>query len=216
MNYKKEKENLVKHWKRERVVNNKSVLDAFLSVPRENFVLKEYKSDAYHDHPLPILSGQTISQPTTVIIMLDHLKVNKGDNILEIGAGSGYHAALLSILTGSRGKVISTEVVPELVDYSKKNLKKYKNVKVIKVDSDLIGFKKNAPYDKILVTAALPDVPDELYNQLNNGGVLVLPVGGEYSQEMLAITRLKGNLRNIERLGFFQFVPVRGKFGFLP
>ncbi len=208
------KEALLRHWTKEQVITDQHVLNAFKKVPREKFVLPKYKDEAYHDYPLPIPAEQTISQPTTVLIMTENLRVEKGQKILEVGTGSGYQAALLSVLVGNKGKIITTEVVPELFEFALKNLKSYKNVQIMKVTQESLGYKKEAPYDRIIVTAALPEIPQTLYEQLKEGGIIVAPVGSEYSQELFAVEKIRKSLVNMKRLGMFQFVPVRGRYGF--
>lgn len=191
---------------------NKKIIGAFKTVPRENFVLKEYKTQAYEDIALPILAGQTISQPTTVAIMTEALEVKEGQKILEIGTGSGYQAAILSRLVKDQGKIFTTEIIEELVAFAKKNLKTYKNVKVIHSDGS-IGLKQKAPFDRIIVTAACPKIPNELTNQLKKDGILVAPVGGRFSQKLIKYQK-KDNKTEI--LGDFIFVPLTGKKGFIP
>lgn len=209
----KRKQKLIEYWESTKLIKNKSVIAAFKKVKRELFVLEDYKSEAYEDYPLPILKGQTISQPTTVMIMLDALEVKQGMKVLEIGAGSGYNAAMLSALVGSKGKVFTTEIVPELVDFAKSNIKKagIRNVTVIKSDGSQ-GYKQDAPYDRIICTAAAPKIPEVLVDQLKEKGVLLIPVGPHYGQHMIRATKVKGELLT-EDLGEFMFVPLKGKFG---
>ncbi len=189
---------------------SKRVVKAVSLVPREKFVLKKYIREAYADIPLPIHAEQTISQPTTVAIMTDALDVEEGNKVLEIGAGSGYQAAILSKLAG---KVFTIEIIKELADFAKDNLKAaaIKNVKVIHGDGSL-GYKKEAPYDRIIVTAASPSIPEELFKQLKEGGVMIVPSGGLYTQSMLKVTKKKGKAVTQE-LGWFRFVPLKGKHG---
>ncbi len=213
---KKEKEALINYWVESKTVTRANVIEAFQKVPREKFVLKQYAGNAYSDHPLPIPGNQTISQPTTVMLMTQELELETDDKVLEIGTGSGYQTAIISKIIGSKGKVISVEVLPELIGFAKSNLKKagIKNVKVIQSKENEIGCKEYAPYDKIIVTAAMPEMPNDLYNQLKDGGIIVAPVGDGYSQEMVKIRKLFGTKFDIKRLGMFQFVPCKGKFGF--
>ena len=207
------KEELIRELKK-RVIKDDSVLHAFQETPREAFVLKHHKDAAYEDRPLPILAGQTISQPTTVIIMTQALEVKQGMKILEVGAGSGYQAAILSKLVGKKGKVIATEIIPELVDFARKNLEKTncKNVKVIYADGSL-GYEKEKPYDRIIVTAASPLIPDPLLKQLKVNGILVIPVGSLYSQSMLQVKKKPKGKQEVKHLGQFLFVPLKGKYG---
>ncbi len=207
------KDTLVKYWKRSYNFDRK-MMQAFKDIPREKFVLKKHKNEAYADMALPILMGQTISQPTTVMIMLNALEVKRGEHILEIGTGSGYQTALLSRLVGPKGKVTSLEIQPELIDYAKKNLRKIKldkNVKIIRTDGSN-GHEKLSPYDKIIVTAASPKLNHALLDQVKREGIMVVPVGHLYEQKLLKITRSR-ELR-IENLGEFLFVPLRGERGY--
>ncbi|MBU3940976.1 MAG: protein-L-isoaspartate O-methyltransferase, partial [Nanoarchaeota archaeon] len=145
------KEFLKKYWENLGISNE--VIKAFLEVPREEFLLQKYKKIAYEDIALPSFKGQTISQPTTIAIMLNALELKKGETILEIGTGTGYNATLIAKIIGSKGKVYTTEIVKELVGFAKKNLKrvKIKNVEVIYTTELGIEGKK---FDKIIVTAA--------------------------------------------------------------
>ncbi|MBT3691268.1 protein-L-isoaspartate(D-aspartate) O-methyltransferase [Candidatus Woesearchaeota archaeon] len=207
------KNTLIKFWKNSYNFDKKIML-AFRDIPREKFVLKKYKNEAYADMALPLLMGQTISQPTTIMIMLNALEVKRGENVLEIGTGSGYQTALLSKLVGPRGKVTSLEVLPELIDFAKKNLRKIKldkNIKIVKIDGSK-GYEKFAPYDKIIVAAASPKINQVLLSQLIREGVMVLPVGKIYEQKLLKITKSR-DLRT-ENLGEFLFVPLRGENGY--
>ncbi len=208
-----EKSGLVRYWRSSGMIRDERVLDAFMKVKREQFVLKEYVDSAYADIALPIIEGQTISQPTTVMIMTQALEVKEGMKVLEVGAGSGYQAALLSNLIGARGKVYTTEIVHGLVEFAKRNLRGYKNVEVIESDGSL-GLKGPAPFDRIIVTAAAPCVPQELTKQLKNGGILVIPVGDLHMQNILKIKKKNNKSHTTENLGNFMFVPLKGKGGF--
>lgn len=204
------KQSLIDFWKENKIIKSKKLLDAFKKTPREDFILKEHLNQTYTDIPLPILEGQTISQPTTIMLMTQALEVREGQKVLEIGTGSGYQAAILSELVGKKGKVFTLEIIQELVKFSRKNLKNYKNVQVIESDGSL-GYEKEAPYDKIIVTATCPEIPKKLLEQLKFNGILVVPVG-KFSQEMLVIKKEKQ--LQIKNLGSFVFVPLRGKYGF--
>ena len=198
------KEALIRRF--EKMGISKKVISAFKKVPREEFVLPEWKEAAYEDSALPIIAEQTISQPSTVVLMLDALEVKEGMKVLEIGAGSGYNAALLSKIAE---KVHSIERIKELAAFAKKNLKKagIKNVTVIHADGKK-GYAKEAPYDRIIVTAAAEKIPDVLLKQLKNNGVLLMPVGPEYGQELIRV-RKKGKDYFHEKLGGYVFVPLR-------
>lgn len=205
-----DKKGLIDYWLSSTLIKDKKVLAAFKKVKRERFVLKGFVKDAYEDKPLPILAGQTISQPTTVMLMLQALEVNPGMNVLEIGAGSGYNAALLSVLVGKEGKVHTTEIIPALANFAKYNLKNFKNVAVHKCDGSN-GLEEYAPYDRIVCTAAAPEIPKPLISQLKDKGIIIIPVG-EYTQKMVKGIK-KGNRLETISLGDFMFVPLKGEFG---
>lgn len=191
------------------IISDQRVLQAFLDVPREAFVPSSLREHSYEDRPLPIGAGQTISQPTTVLLMTQHLAVHAGQKILEIGTGSGYQAALLSVLVGKQGKVITTEIIQELAADSKRRLRVYKNVQVLRVDGSQ-GYRKGAPYDRILITAACPKAPLHLLKQLTKDGLFLAPVGDSYVQKLLRFHKDGSS----ESFGDFLFVPLTGKYGF--
>jgi len=202
------KEELIKELIQEGYLKTKSVIDAFKKVPREDFVPDEMKKYAYVNEPLPIGEGQTISQPLTVAFMTEHLDAKTGHKILEIGSGSGYQAAILSEIAGPKGKIITTEIISRLALLAEKNLRKYKNVKVICCDGSN-GYEKEAPYDRIIVTASAPNVPEALLKQLKDSGKMIIPV----CNEMYLIEKQKE--KTIETfLGYFAFVPLVGEHGF--
>ncbi|MBI3862881.1 MAG: protein-L-isoaspartate(D-aspartate) O-methyltransferase [Planctomycetia bacterium] len=187
------------------------VLDAMGRIPREQFVPTEMRDAAYEDGPLPIGFGQTISQPFTVAFMCEALRLNGTEKVLEIGAGSGYSAAVLSLLARS---VFTIERVPELAEQARSRLTElgYDNVHVITGDGTL-GLSSEAPFDAIVVTAGAETLPDTYVQQLRMGGRIVIPIGEyRYNQEMYRFTRLEGELR-VETLGGFAFVPLIGKYG---
>lgn len=201
------KERLIEFWRSKGI--DERLIEAFREVPRESFIDKADVELAYADHPLEIGEGQTISQPTTIMLMLQALELKKGDKVLEIGAGSGYNAALIAQLAS---KVYTVEYSEKLTQMAEENLKRLEidNVEVIQGDGSQ-GYPKEAPYDKIIVTAAAPQIPWPLLDQLKDGGILVIPVG-EYTQKMIR-ARKDGDV-SYEELGYFQFVPLQGKFGF--
>lgn len=205
------KENLLKYWKSEGIITNDKVLEAFKRVDREEFVPEYSRNYAYQDTPLSIGSGQTISQPTTVALMTQALNPRKGDKILEVGAGSGYQAAVLSEVVGDEGRVYTIEYLKDLYLYAKSNLEDYDNVIVLLGDGSK-GYSERAPYDKIIVTAASPSIPKPLKKQLTTNGVLVIPVGN-FIQTMTRVVRTKKGYKK-EELGEFRFVPLKGEFGF--
>jgi len=203
-----EKEALYTSFLKAKDITSPRVLQAFLKVPRERFIPSTLRPYAYDDHPLLIGKGQTISQPTTVLLMTQFLELLPGHKVLEIGTGSGYQAAIISDIIGNKGKVITTEIIEDLYLQGKKNLKNYKNVKVIHTDGSL-GYPKEAPYDRVIMTAASPKLPEHLLLQLKKEGILLAPVGDMLSQHMIRVR--KGS--SPENLGEFIFVPLTGKHG---
>ena len=184
------------------------ILKAIQIIDRKNFVSENNLEEAYEDHPLSIGYGQTISQPYTVAFMLQELELKKGDRILEIGTGSGWNAALMSYLVGENGEIYSVEVIKELAEKAKEILGDYKNVFVFNMDGSR-GLAQYAPYDKIILTAAPKQMPEEIKKQLGDGGILLAPVG-EYMQKLVKITRKKDRFTETGK-GDFIFVPLVNK-----
>ncbi|MBI2657228.1 protein-L-isoaspartate(D-aspartate) O-methyltransferase [Candidatus Woesearchaeota archaeon] len=209
-----QKMQLLKFWT-EAFGFNDMELDAFRQVKREDFIPKGLRQAAYEDSPLPLLRGKTISQPTTVMIMTHALELEKGEKVFEIGTGSGYQSAIIAKLVGSKGKVITTEVVPELVSFAKKNLRSagISNVSVFEEDGSN-GMKIEAPFDKIIITAACKEFPKPLIGQLKPDGIIIGPVGNEQEQEMVRGVKDKNGHLELEFLGPFLFTPMYGKYGF--
>jgi protein-L-isoaspartate(D-aspartate) O-methyltransferase len=205
------KDDLAEYWIKSKIITDDKLIKAFEDTPREKFVKEEDIDDAYDDYPKTIGFDQTISQPTTVMIMIESLKLNNKDKVLEVGAGSGYCAAIMSRLAQ---KIITIEIIPELVEFAAQNLLKdnIKNVEIIQGDGSL-GYEKEAPYDKIIVTAASPHLPQPLIDQLKEGGIIVAPVGGSFGQKMIKGVKNNGKLVT-ESMGYFTFVPLKGKFGY--
>ncbi len=206
------KESLLDYWRKSGIITDEKVLKAFKEVPREDFVLEKDGDAAYADHPLHIGGGQTISQPTTVMIMTQALELKEGMKVLEVGAGSGYQAALISRIIGSEGRIITVEFLESLYSFAKKNLKDCSNVKVVKGDGSK-GYEKEAPYDRIIVTCAAPSIPPPLFEQLRMKGIIVIPVGSLYTQKMIKAKKTKKGIDKKD-LGSFAFVPLRGEYGF--
>ena len=213
MNYEEKRSDLVKQLILEKRIKTKEVERAFLEVKREAFVPDHFKHYAYVDSPLEIGHGQTISAPHMVAIMVEGLDIKKGQKILEVGAGSGYHAAIVSKLVGNKGHVYTIERYSSLVENAKQNLKStgIKNV-TIEIGDGSEGLPKYAPYDRIYVTCAAPDIPPPLIDQLKDEGKLMVPVGKMVCQLEL-IEKKKGKLHSKD-LGGCAFVPLVGKYGF--
>ena len=209
-----QKTELIKFWK-ENFRFGDVELNAFKEVRREDFLFKNLRKAAYEDIPLPLLRGKTISQPTTVMFMTSLLELEPGEKVFEIGTGSGYQAAIIAKIVGEKGKVVTTEVVPELVDFAKKNLEKagITNVFVHEINGST-GMPNEAPFDKIIITAACKEFPKPLLEQLKPKGLIVAPVGDEREQEMTRGTKDNNGYLELEFLGQFLFTPMYGKYGF--
>jgi len=213
MEFKEKRVELVKILKREGRIHTNVVENAFLEIPRELFVPLGLKKLAYVDSPLEIGHRQTISAPHMVAIMVEALDLKEGQKVLEIGAGSGYHAAIVSKLIGPKGHVYTIERFSALANNAMKNLEEadIKNVTVETGDGSE-GLSKYAPYDRIYVTCAAPCIPQPLIEQLNNNGKLMVPVGDTICNLEL-IEKQGDNLIN-KNLGGCAFVPLVGKYGF--
>ena len=192
-------------------MKDKSILRAIQKVPRERFVSEKSKSLAYTDVALPIGSGQTISQPYIIAKMLTLLELNSLDKVLEIGSGSGYVSALLANITKS---VIGIEKDEELVKSSKKLVKDlgYNNIKILRGDGSR-GYPAYHPYQKIIVSAALPEIPPILIKQLADPGIIVAPVGNRMHQKLVVLKKI-GKKTYKEEHDPCIFLPVRGEYGF--
>ena len=195
---------------RDRGVRSPRVLTAMETVPRHLFVSPELVERAYHDEALPTGEGQTISQPYVVGAMLEALSLEGNERVLEVGAGSGYLAAVLSLLVR---EVIAIEAIPALAESAGERLARlgYANVRVRTGDGSL-GFPEEAPFDGILVSAAAPAVPQPLVDQLAEGGRLVIPVGPSGYQQLLRIVKANGRTTQQE-LFACRFVPLVGRYG---
>ena len=193
-----------------RDIRDARVLEAMRSVPRHLFISPEYAVHAYADSPLPIGSQQTISQPYIVALMTQLLNLQGEEKVLEIGTGSGYQAAILGFLAG---EVHSVERIPRLARQAEATLRQIgiRNV-AVHVGDGTRGWAECAPYDCIVVTAAAPRVPVALLEQLVDGGLLVIPVGGRGNQTLQRLQR-KGQDYETELIVPVAFVPLKGDFG---
>jgi protein-L-isoaspartate(D-aspartate) O-methyltransferase len=190
-----------------RGIRDENVLAAMARVPRHEFVPDEFRSQAYDDHPIPIGQSQTISQPYIVAIMLEYLALQPSHKVLEVGTGSGYQTALLAEIAA---RVYSIERQASLAESAKETLVRlgYFNVVVVTGDGTE-GLPEASPFDAIIVSAAAPEVPPALFEQLSEGGRMVIPVGGYEAQELHLIRKENGQ-RLINRLEGCRFVPLLG------
>lgn len=195
--------------------------EAFRRVPREEFVLPSVRSDAYRDSPLSIGQGQTISAPHMCVIMCEGLELQAGMIVLEIGAGSGYHAALCAeIVAGkealNKGHVYTIEIVDKLISFAQGNLDRsgYADYVTLLNRDGGLGLPEHAPFDRILVAAAAPNVPPPLLEQLAPNGIMLIPVGSRgFYQELMMVRKDAEGTPTFKRWGGVAFVPLTGKYG---
>jgi protein-L-isoaspartate(D-aspartate) O-methyltransferase len=201
----RQREEMVRTQLAARGIRDLRVLDAMRKVPRHEFVPETFRQDAYEDHPLPIGEEQTISQPYIVAAMLDRLDLQATDRVLEVGTGSGYVTALLALLSA---EVYSVERHAQLAALAESTLRRleYRNVK-IRVGDGSQGWAEYAPFDAILVSAATPEMPPVLFDQLREGGRMMVPVGPPFSQELQLIRKVSGQ-PEAEILEGCRFVPL--------
>ena len=193
-------------------LRSEKVIEAMKKVPRHLFVPEETSDYAYEDRPLPVGEGQTISAPHMVAIMCDALELEKGQKVLEIGAGTGYHACVIAEIV--EREVFTVERIATLAERAKENMKHAacERVRII-VGDGTEGYEREAPYDRILVTAGAPDVPKPLIDQLKVGGKLLIPIGSRFLQDLILIDKISEEKIEKRNLGGCAFVPLIGKYG---
>ncbi|MBW1720326.1 MAG: protein-L-isoaspartate(D-aspartate) O-methyltransferase [Deltaproteobacteria bacterium] len=207
------RDRMVAHQIEQRGIKNPRVLEAFRNVPRHLFVEEALWDQAYSDFPLPIGSGQTISQPYVVALMTQQLGLKGDEKVLEVGTGSGYQTAILAELAPV---VCSVERIHALLPKARNILEKLKYTNImLKLDDGTWGWQSEAPFDAIIVTAGSPSVPQPLIDQLNDPGVLIIPVGDEYSQVLVKVIRSQGKIHQ-EDMGGVRFVKLVGDHGWNP
>ena len=210
--YAAEREAMIERQIASRGIHEPAILEAFRSVPREEFLSPEYADLAYGDHPLPIEAGQTISQPYIVGLMIHAAEMKAGDNVLEVGAGSGYAAAVMSRIAG---QVTAIERQPELVKVAQGRMQRlgFDNVRIVEGDGTR-GWEPEAPYDAILAAASGSHIPPAWIDQLADGGRIVMPVGEpSFIQKLIKVTKGPAGKLITEDLGGVRFVPLIGEEG---
>lgn len=196
-----DKASLINHLEKEGL--SEPILRAFARVPREQFMLPDYKQHAYENNAFPIGYNSTISQPSTIAFMLKLLDVQQGQKVLEIGSGSGYVLALLAELVGTSGRVYGVEIIKELAEYSQAKLKNYQNISIFH-QSGSNGLSQYAPYERVLISASCPSVPMHLTGQLAENGIIVASV----KNSIVKIVKEKNKISFQEYPGFV-FVPLQ-------
>jgi len=194
---------------RGRGIKDPRVLEAMATVPRHLFVSERHRASAYEDRPLPIGAGQTISQPYIVALMTELLELKGGEKVLEIGTGSGYQAAILTLLAK---EVYTVEIIPSVAETARKALDAlgYRGVWV-RTGDGFFGWEEKAPFDAIVITAAVGKIPEPLWRQLREGGRLVMPLGAELRGQKLIRVRKIGGQRQVEEITDVLFVPMTGE-----
>ncbi|MFH1503174.1 MAG: protein-L-isoaspartate O-methyltransferase [Candidatus Diapherotrites archaeon] len=197
------KEQLIVLLKREGF--EEKIVRAFEKVHREDFVQENMKKLAYENIALPITESETISQPSTIALALSMLKLKENQKVLEIGSGCGYVLALIAEIVGQNGRVLGIEIVKELAEKSKKLLKNHKNIEIFNKNGNK-GFPEEAPFDRIVISAALEKVPREILEQLKEKGILVAPIGPGFMQTLTSIKRAKDEFIITKEIPGFIFV----------
>jgi len=207
--YAEQRKEMVKNQLERRGISDERVLQAMREVPRHLFIDKQYRHLAYADHPLPIDAEQTISQPYIVAFMTEIVEIENGDKVLEIGTGSGYQAAVLAHLTD---EVYSVEIIKELAEKADRTLRElgYAQVKIKWGDGNS-GWEENAPYDAVVVTCASKEMPPALFEQLKEGGKMIVPIGDPSSFQILTLIEKKQGKPVKKGVLGVRFVPMTDK-----
>jgi len=211
IDFKKLRERMVSEQIKDRGVRDSGVLEAFAAVPRHLFVPHQQRNSAYTDCPLDIGQGQTISQPYIAALMTKILNLEPGMSVLEIGTGSGYQAAVLLFLGA---KVYSVERFPVLAQNAQRVFESLGEKVAIKIGDGTMGWPEHSPYDRIIVTAAAPHLPELLIKQLKIGGKMVVPVGERAYQRLTIVNRVSQEETGEEEVCGCIFVPLVGKYGY--
>lgn len=201
-------EELVRKLREAGVLKTPALIAAFLKNDRQAFVPADLANEAYLDMPLPIGHGQTISQPYTVAFMMELLEPRRGQKVLDIGFGSGWTTAILADVVGTAGRVYALEIMPEVYEYGRANLRKfaYQNIELLN-QSGWDGFAELAPFDRIIAGAAAPEIPPALKKQLAVGGRMVIPVGEQFNCAIRLLEKVSAENYKERDYPGFAFVP---------
>lgn len=222
VDFAEQRRRLVEKLVREGYVRSERVKRALLRVPRELFVPEDLRHLAYVDTPLPIGHGQTISAPHMVAMMTELAELEPGMKVLEVGTGSGYHAAVVAEVVAPSdapreewGHVFTVERVPALAERARRNLERagYSDRVTVLVGDGSLGYRDEAPYDRIIVTAAAPDIPPPLVEQLKPGGKMVIPIGDRYMQYLYVVEKTSTGKVKARPVTPCLFVPLIGRYG---
>ncbi len=200
---------LIDHLIETGMLKTSTIIRAFRRAQRYKFTPEEYMGISNEDTPIQIAVDSTISQPSTVAVMLEELNPKSGEKVLEIGTGSGWQAAILSFCVGAKGKVVTVEIDKEVFKSAQRNINKFDvdNIAIVN-DDGAEGYPKESPYDKIIFTAALPERPITVMKQLKIGGILIAPVG-DYPQTMVVLTKISDSKYGEKDINSFLFVQIK-------
>jgi protein-L-isoaspartate(D-aspartate) O-methyltransferase len=217
LSFEEKRKNLVTSLKQQGIITSAIVEKAMLKVPREEFVWPDYRARAYEDSPLPLgKTGQTISAPHMVALMLEEMELQSEQSVLEIGTGSGYNISLIAEIVGNSGRIITVELDKSLAEFALNNLERtgyYNYVEVINADGSM-GLPPNIPrqtYDRITITAACPFLPAILKFQLKEDGIMLAPVGGPFAQRLVKIRKAEQSRLMETTITWVSFVPLKSR-----
>ncbi|GAB7013907.1 protein-L-isoaspartate(D-aspartate) O-methyltransferase [Halolamina salina] len=208
MEFERRREELVQRLRDRGTIERDVTAEALRAVPRHEFVPEDRRREAYRDRPLPIGEGQTVSAPHMVAVMVDRLGLERGDRVLEIGTGCGYHAAVTAEVVGE-GNVFSVEYVPELADQARETLDRLGYEIAVRTGDGHEGWPEHAPYDDAYLTCAAEQVPSAIVEQVRPGGRVLAPVGGP-RQELVRLTVRENGRTERETFGGVRFVRMQG------
>jgi len=208
--YEDRREEMVRTQIKDRGITTETVLQAFATVPREKFILPRYLEKSYDDLEVPFGHGETIDRPYEAAVIVDAVKLKPRDRVLHVGTGSGYIPAIISRIAED---VYTVEIVPEISLDAQKRISDlgYKNIH-FRIGDGFIGWEKHAPFDAMVFACSPPEIPDPIIEQLSEGGLLLLPLGGSQKfQELVLYTKKNGKIVEVKRIAPTTFTPMRGK-----